>query len=69
MLGTEWSEAAKTTLSELITDIDVKVTLPGLENVTVESESSVVELKIEDVSVAETLKSKKVSFVSSCFTI
>ena len=69
MLGTEWSEAAKTTLSELITDFDVKVTLPGLENVTVESESSVVELKIEDVSVAETLKSKKVGFVSSCFTI
>ena len=58
--GGEWSEAAKTALNEQIAEQEVTLTLPALEKVTVESESVVVDMMIEGVSVAETLKNSKV---------
>ena len=58
--GTEWSGAAKTALNEQINCADVTVTLPDLENVTVSNESFVVDICVEGVSAAESLKSSKV---------
>ncbi|KAL5248921.1 hypothetical protein ACHWQZ_G017946 [Mnemiopsis leidyi] len=57
--GTEWTEAAKTALNEQINCVEVTVTLPDLENITVSSESSVVDISVEGVSAAESLKSSK----------